>query len=550
MLGLGAALLDRRIAEQTLRQRVALKNSEDRFRILVQGVTDYAIYMLDTQGVVSNWNTGAQRIKGYSGAEIIGRHFSLFYTEEDREAGVPAGALATAEKNGRFEAEGWRIRKGGDRFWAHVVIQAIRDERSELIGFAKITRDIGEIRESRENLEKAREQLAQAQKMEAIGHLTGGVAHDFNNLLMIVLGNLDSAISMLERGTTDSERLRRALNNARHGAQRGSTLTKSLLAFSRRQPLEPKVVDVNDAMKSIAPLLQRALGEDRPLEIVGAAGAWNIEADPSQLEAALLNLAINARDAMPDGGKVTLETANVYVDNNYAGQHPDIKPGQYCVLSLTDTGIGISREALAHVFEPFFTTKAAGHGTGLGLSQVYGFVKQSEGHVNIYSELGHGTCIKMYFPRAYQAVADAKDVKLPSLMSGNGQQVLVVEDDSDVRVFVAETLLDLKYSVIALESGEVALDHLRSGQHVDAIITDVIMPGMNGRQFADAAVVIAPQVKVMFMTGYSRNAIVHHGRLDPGVILLQKPFSREELSSRIHDLFAALPHGLPTDITD
>ena len=430
------------------------------------------------------------------------------------------------------------MRKDGGKFWAHVVIQPLRDDRGTLVGFAKITRDITEAKEARERLEQTRALLAQSQKMEAIGQLTGGVAHDFNNLLMIVLGNLDLAYSLLDRSDLDRERLRRAIQNARHGAERGSNLTRSLLAFSRRQPLEPRIIDVNQALKDVTGLLRRALGEDRPLETVGAAGLWNIEVDIAQLEAALLNLAINARDAMPNGGKVTLEASNVYVDEAYAAQHSDIKPGQYCVLSLVDTGIGMSEDVMSHVFEPFYTTKAPGHGTGLGLSQVYGFVKQSGGHVHIQSELGQGTSITMYFPRAYKSAEGRPSIAAPSVKMGNGQTLMVVEDDPDVREFVSETLRDLKYNVVALTSPEAALTHIKSAAPVDAILTDVVMPGTNGRELADAVSLLSPTIKIVFMTGYSRDAIVHHGRLDPGVLLLQKPFSREELSSRIYSLFS------------
>jgi PAS domain S-box-containing protein len=539
VLSLGAAVADRWLAERTASQKVALRDSEERFRLLVQGVTDYAIYMLDREGRVTNWNSGAERIKGYTADEIVGSNFSRFYTEEDQRAGRPQRALVTAEAAGRYESEGWRVRKDGTQFWAHTVVDAIRDERGKLIGFAKITRDITESRQAREDLEKTKAALAQSQKMEAIGQLTGGVAHDFNNLLMVVLGNLDVAKSLLEGDNLNRGRLERAIQNARHGAQRASVLTQSLLAFSRRQPLQPRTIDVNQSLKDVAQLLQRALGENRPLEIVGAAGAWNIEADPVQLEAALLNLALNARDAMPESGKVTLEAANVHVDERYAAQHPDAKPGQYVVISVSDTGSGMAQDILSRAFEPFFTTKASGHGTGLGLSQVFGFVKQSGGHVNLYSEVGQGTTIKMYFPRAYRAVEKTTPEKHAEVISGNGQHVLVVEDDADVRKFVSETLRELNYRVGATESAEAALEYIGNNDPVDAIITDVIMPGMNGRQLANAAGTVAPQAKVIFMTGYSRNAIVHHGRLDPGVILLQKPFTREELSSRLHSLLTS-----------
>ncbi len=306
LLGLSAATVSRRLAEQTHRQRAALHDSEERFRLLVQGVTDYAIFMLDSEGKISNWNSGAERIKGYSASEVTGTPFSRFYTEEDRQAGLPQRALATAKETGRFEAEGWRVRKDGSKFLAHVVIDAIKDEEGELVGFAKITRDITESKQAQQDLEKTRELLAQSQKMEALGQLTGGVAHDFNNLLMIILGNLDTANSLLQSEQVNKDRLMRAVRNAHHGAQRATTLTKSLLAFSKRQPLQPQVIDVNETLKDAAPLLKRALGENRPLEIVGAAGAWNTEADPVQLEAALLNLILNARDAMPEGGKLPL----------------------------------------------------------------------------------------------------------------------------------------------------------------------------------------------------------------------------------------------------
>jgi PAS domain S-box-containing protein len=539
LLSLGAALADRWLAEQTENQKIALRDSEQRFRLLVQGVTDYAIYMLDREGRVTNWNLGAERIKGYTGDQIIGSNFSQFYTEDDRRAGAPQRALATAEAAGRFESEGWRVRKDGSQFWAHTIIDAVRDERGKLLGFAKVTRDITESKQAREDLEKTKAALAQSQKMEAIGQLTGGVAHDFNNLLMVVLGNLDVAKSLLEAADLNRGRLERAIQNAGHGAERASVLTKSLLAFSRRQPLQPRTIDVNQSLKEAAQLLQRALGENRPLEIVGAAGAWNIEADPVQLEAALLNLVLNARDAMPDSGKVTLESANVYVDERYAAQHPDIKPGQYVVVSVSDTGSGMPPDVLSRAFEPFFTTKPAGHGTGLGLSQVFGFVKQSGGHVNLYSEVGQGTTIKMYFPRAYRAVEKITQEKHDAVIQGNGQHILVVEDDADVRNFVSETLRDLNYRVAATESAEAALEYIGNHDPVDAIVTDVIMPGMNGRQLADAVGAVSPQAKVIFMTGYSRNAIVHHGRLDPGVVLLQKPFTREELSSRLHSLLTS-----------
>ncbi len=397
LLGLAAAFVDRSYVSRVQRDAEALRASEQRFRLLVQGVRDYAIYMLDPQGNIAAWNPGAERIKGYGADEVIGTNFSRFYGPEDIAAGKPQSALAMAAETGTSAEEGWRLRKDGTRFWASTVLNAIRNEEGELVGFAKITRDETERRTARLALEQAQEALAQSQKMEAIGQLTGGVAHDFNNLLMIVLGNLAAAKTVIDKGDAITDRLRRAVESAHHGAQRAATLTQRLLAFSRQQPLNPKAIDINIAIKEATPLLHRALGEDRPLEVVTAAKAWNAEVDPAQFEVALLNLALNARDAMPQGGKLTVECANAYVDEAYGARH-SLRPGQYVVVSVSDTGVGMSEEVMRRAFEPFFTTKPTGQGTGLGLSQVFGFTKQSGGHVNIYSEVGHGTTVKMVFP--------------------------------------------------------------------------------------------------------------------------------------------------------
>ncbi|MBV9260688.1 MAG: response regulator [Pseudolabrys sp.] len=383
---------------------------------------------------------------------------------------------------------------------------------------------------ARENAEDA---LRQAQKIEAVGQLTGGVAHDFNNLLMIILGNLAVAKKALEKaGDNISDRLRRAIDNASDGAQRAATLTQRLLAFARQQPLQPQVIDINAAVRAAVPLLQRALGEDRQLEVVTAAGAWNTEIDPSQLEVALLNLVLNARDALPDGGKVTIECGNAYVDEAYAAKQSDVKPGQYVVVSVSDTGVGMSSATASRAFDPFFTTKPTGQGTGLGLSQVFGFIKQSGGHVTIYSELNQGTTVKMYLPRSHVTTKESANVEELPVIAGQGERVLVVEDDTEVRRFVSDTLIDLNYVATAADGPAQALRYVRN-HPIDLLLTDVVMPEKNGRQLADEVLQIAPSTKVIFMTGYSRNAIVHHGRLDPGVELLQKPFTREELARRI-----------------
>ncbi len=387
--------------------------------------------------------------------------------------------------------------------------------------------------------ESAEGALRQAQKMDAIGQLTGGVAHDFNNLLTIVLGNLDSAKRALERGADNAVmRALRALENAGQGAQRAANLTQRLLAFSRQQPLQPAVIEVNAAVKESSPLLRRALGETYDLEVVGAAGAWNIEVDPTQLDVALLNLVLNARDAMAEGGKVTIETGNAFLDDKYCRGHPELKSGQYVLISVSDTGAGMSPETVARAFEPFFTTKLAGRGTGLGLSQVYGFVKQSRGHVTIYSEVGQGCTVKLYFPRAYGKADELPaGAQSATIAPGNRESILVVEDDDELRRYVTETLKDLNYEIAEAANGEHALSLVENGgKKFDVLLTDVVMPGLNGRQLADRVSALSPATKVMYMTGYSRNAIIHHGRLDPGLKLLQKPFSRDDLAAQIGEL--------------
>ena len=525
--------------DEALRQSAAreLDQSERRFQILVQGVTDYAIFLLDPEGHVTNWNTGAARIKGYSADEIVGQHFSRFYTEEDRANGVPARALRTAASEGKYEAEGWRVRKDGKRLWSSVIIEAIHDESGKLTGFAKVTRDLTEKRETQQQLETAREHLFQSQKMEAVGQLTGGVAHDFNNLLTIILGNLDAARRALDNWTEGAQaRLVRAVDHATHGAQRAATLTRQLLAFSRRQALEPTFVDVNRLLVQLLDFLRRSLGETIEVETVGAAGIWSVEVDQAQLEAAILNLALNARDAMAGGGKLTIEGSNSFLDEDYCRRHPDVKVGQYVQIAVTDNGTGMNKEIVERAFEPFFSTKEPGRGTGLGLSQVYGFVKQSGGHVKIYSEPGQGTTVKIYLPRVHRpATAVAEQEPPPPAARGN-EAVLVVEDDADVRRFICETLRDLRYAVRESVDAASALSVIDSGEKIDLLLTDVILPGPNGRALANQALARRPGLKVLFMTGYSRNAIVHHGRLDPGVDVIHKPLTQAALAAKVRDV--------------
>jgi two-component system, NtrC family, sensor kinase len=383
----------------------------------------------------------------------------------------------------------------------------------------------------------AEEALRQSQKLDAIGHLTGGVAHDFNNLLTIIIGNLEAAQRQLESWTDGAQiKLSRRLENAMHGAQRAATLTKRLLAFSRQQPLNPALLDVNRVLNGLSDFLRRALGEDVSLEIVGGGGVWPVEADAAELEAAILNLAVNARDAMLEGGKLTIEASNSYLDEAYCRQNADVQPGQYVQIAVTDTGSGMPKDVIERAFEPFFTTKESGQGTGLGLSQVYGFVKQSGGHVKIYSEAGEGTTIKIYLPRFFgKASATEENAAAPS-RSRSGESVLVVEDDTDVRGYVVETLASLGYKVFEAAEAEIALRLLDENPSVHLLLTDVVMPGMNGRKLAEEARLRRPDLKILYMTGYSRNAIMHQGRLDIGVDLLQKPISSEQLARAVHKM--------------
>jgi signal transduction histidine kinase/DNA-binding NarL/FixJ family response regulator len=388
---------------------------------------------------------------------------------------------------------------------------------------------------------EAEDMLRQSQKMEAIGQLTGGVAHDFNNLLTIISGNLEIAERGLHSwGDTTRERLLRVISNAANGAQRAATLTQRLLAFARRQPLDPRPINVNQLLVGMSDFFRRTLGENIDLEIVGGAGLWQVEVDYGQMEAAILNLVVNAKDAMADQGKLTVEISNAFIDELYSRQNAGIPIGQYVQIAVSDTGSGMSREVQERAFDPFFTTKQPGQGTGLGLSQVYGFVKQSGGHVKIYSEVDEGTTIKIYLPRAHVAAATPRDSNAPVVGSLGNETVLVVEDEADVRAYLAETLQDLGYRVREAPDGVAALTLFDSDPFpINLLLTDIVMPGMNGRQLADELHKRLPGLKVLFMTGYSRNAIVHQGRLDPGVSLLQKPLTQVMLAAKIREILTS-----------
>ncbi len=536
-------------AARTLRTELAnrsqheqmLRDSEERFRLLVAGVKDYAIFRLDPEGYVTSWNAGAERIKGYSAGEIIGKHFSVFYTDEDRQAGVPRKALETAVREGKYEAESPRVRKDGTRFVANVVIDALRDESGRLVGFAKITRDVTERHQQQAELEEARLALAQSQKMEALGQLSGGIAHDFNNLLHVIK---NSAAILHRRLPASNPDIATALDMIGRSADRAANLTQRLLVFSRRQPLQPQRLDPHQLVSNMAPLLKSALGESIQLQIEGRKGAWPVSVDPGQLETALLNLAVNAHDAMPNGGSLTIEITNAVIDEEYALAHEDAKQGDYVLIAVTDTGTGMTPEVIAKAFEPFFTTKEIGQGTGLGLSQVYGFIKQSGGHVAIDSEVGRGTTIRLYLPRLMAAAPEAREQIEIAPRQTASETILLVEDEDDVRAFTAAVLSERGYRVLTATDATSALAVLASGPKVDLLFTDVGLPnGIDGRQLVDEARRRWPQLKVLFTTGYARSALVHSGRLDPGIELIVKPFSESSLAKRIRKV---LDVGLPS----
>ncbi|WP_429320616.1 PAS domain S-box protein [Paraburkholderia sp. GAS448] len=505
------------------------------FRMLVEGVTDYAIFMLDPHGVVTSWNPGARRIKGYSQQDILGSHFSRFYTPEDAAAGVPQRGLDAARREGRFEAEGWRVRKDGSRFWAHVVIDAIYDDHGKLAGFAKITRDITDRRDAAKLLEQTRNELFQSQKMEALGKLTGGVAHDFNNVLQILRGNLEL---LAVRHSADAW-TRERLEKASEAIERGAKLSMQLLAFGRRQPLAADVINVGDMLKGMDDLLRRALGEEVQIATVVAPDLWNSLLDSHQLENVILNLCINARDAMPKGGKLTIETCNAILDDEYVRGLENVPPGEYVMVSVTDTGTGMTPEVMEKAFDPFFTTKGNRQGSGLGLSMAYGYVKQSGGHIGIFSEVGRGTAVKIYFPRSTgQVTPRPPRENIPA--TGGHETILVVEDDRIVQSTVIEMLASLGYHVLKADNAAQALTILRSGVRVEMLFTDVVMPGsMASPEMVRIAQSLLPDLKVLYTSGYAQNAIIHHGKLDKGVQLLSKPYSRERLAQKIRQVFEA-----------
>jgi PAS domain S-box-containing protein len=516
-----------------LRVQADLNAAVERFRLLVDGVSDYALYLLDPEGRVNSWNAGGQRLKGYSEDEIVGKNYSCFFTEEDRKAGQPAKLLHEAAQRGHSRSEGPRVRKDGSVFQADTVITHLQDRTGKHIGFAKITRDVTERREHQQALEQARQALAQSQKLEAIGQLSGGMAHDFNNILHVIKNSIDIIRARVHNLDPTAVQY---LEMAKRNADRGAGVTQRLLAFARQQPLNPRTIDPNKLIQGMSDLLRHAVGEGIEVEIVwGTSRLWTISADINQLETAVLNLAVNARDAMKGSGKLTIETANAFLDETYAAAHAEVTPGQYVMIAVSDTGGGMTPEVMAKAFDPFFTTKEAGQGTGLGLSQVLGFMKQSGGHVKLYSEPGVGTTAKLYFLRRGVS-ADALPTATSAPEAASGERILLVEDDEDVRAFTREVLCELGYRVAEAPDGPTALRLLEELPDLTLLFTDVGLPNMNGRQLAEEVCRRRPNVKVLYTTGYARNAIVHHGRLDSGVNLIVKPFTQPDLARKIRSV--------------
>lgn len=519
----GRDVTDRRMVE------AKLSESEEQFRHLVQGVTDYAIYMIDLEGNVSSWNEGARRIKGYEPEDIIGSHFSRFYTPEDRERGEPSRALETARSEGRFLAEGWRVRKSGERFRASVVIDAIRDDAGRPIGFAKITRDVTEREKAQKDLEVAREALFQAQKMEAIGQLTGGVAHDFNNLLMAVSSSLD----LLSRRIGDDPGSRRLLNNAIEGAQRGATLTQRMLAFARRQQLEVSEVDVPNLLSGMSDLVQRSIGPEWPISTNLPLKLPAVRADANQLEMALLNLIVNARDATADGGPILITASRETISE---GSPTSLAMGSYVRLAVRDRGKGMDKETLRRATEPFFTTKGVGKGTGLGLPMVHGMAQQIWGTFELLSELGEGTSAVLWLPVAESDPASAMPQEQEEKHQPNSGclTILAVDDDPLVLINTAALLEDLGHRVIEAGSGARAVDFFSERADIDLLITDQAMPGMTGIDLVASLDAIRPGTPVIIASGYGEG-VECPGR---SVVRLGKPYNQTRLALAIAEAIA------------
>jgi PAS domain S-box-containing protein len=486
--------------------------------MLIDAVTDYAVYMLDLNGYITSWNAGGHRIKGYSPEEIIGQHFSRFYTELDRANGKPQRALNTAAEKGRYEEEGWRVRKDGTFFWASVIIDPILEE-GRLVGFAKVTRDISERREAQLRLEEMQRKLAESQKLDALGQLTGGVAHDFNNLLMIITGS----INILRRIAGNDIKGQKAVQAIEGAAHRGASLTRQLLTFARRQSVTPQTVNLSELVSNIRDVLHTGIGSTVELSVKPSHDLWPVTVDVGEFETALVNIVINARDAMPDGGPIDVVLSNCTV-------REDDFEGDFVAISISDKGIGIPEDIAAKVFDPFFTTKPIGKGTGLGLSQVHGFAYQAGGFVKIRSKLSEGTTITLYLPRAEEdyEVNDKRPMEEDAESTGIGT-VLLVEDNPEVASVSRALLEQLGYRVRCASNASAAMDEIaRDG--IDLLFTDIVMPGqMDGLALARAVRQMRPDMRILLATGYSQAL----ASAPPEFPILRKPYQIHELSGAL-----------------
>jgi len=515
------------IQDVTERKRAEndLRESEEHFRLLVEGAKDYALFMLDAEGRVESWNAGAERLKGYATEEIIGQHFSRFYPAEEVASDMPQMELNIAASKGQYEEEGWRIRKNGSRFLANIVIAALRDENKALYGFSVLTRDVTDSKQ-------LEDQLRQSQKMEAIGQLAGGVAHDFNNLLTTILLNTQLGLARLK----PEEPLHRRLKEIEKSSERAASLTRQLLAFSRRQTLERKSINLDVTIADIMKMVRRIIGEDIEVSVQTSTNLPTVFADPTQVEQVVMNLALNARDAMPDGGKLVISTQRTTLKEEYLRTHAYARPGEYVLVTVTDTGTGIDAETSRRIFEPFFTTKEIGSGTGLGLAMVYGIVKQHNGLIEVKGEVGVGTTFEIFLPVEDMPVAPETEVATSSIKGGT-ETILIVEDENELRELAGDVLENLGYKVLLAQDGVEGVERFASYKgKIDLVILDVVMPRMGGREACERIRAISPAVSVMFMTGYS--AEMAHTRFieDTRSALLQKPYSVEALGTKVRDV--------------
>ena len=518
----GFAKITRDLTERVL-AREKLRRSEEQFRLLVQSVTDYAIFMLDKNGYVSSWNAGAERIKGYKPLEILSKHFSCFYTEEDRAAGIPALALETARREGRWEQEGVRVRKDGTTFLAHVVIDAIKDEQGNVTGFAKVTQDVTERRRTRNSLEHAQRALFQSQKMESIGQLTGGVAHDFNNLLTAI----SNSHELLRKRLCNDPKGLALLDNAIRGTERGIGLTQRMLAFARRQDLKIESIDLREVMAGMQGLLERTLQSSVSLNMEIPLKLPRVLSDANQLETAFMNLALNARDAMPEGGVIRIAA---HIEKLSAQNGEDLAEGHYVVITVSDSGSGMDERTLARAAEPFFTTKGVGKGTGLGLSMVQGLAEQSGGKLRLDSKLGYGTTATLWL-RATDAPVEKRE-QIPEVARASSPAcILLVDDDSLVRATACALLEDAGYKVFTAESGPDALEIAAKEPTIDILVTDQIMPYMTGLQLVEAIRSIRPELPAILATGYAELS----RPMPANSVRLAKPFRVAELTRLIEE---------------